>query len=76
MKKSLAWVLALVMLLSLLTGCAKNDGGNTSDNQIPTDQTEQNNPPVEPVPETPTVDTMILKEADDDQHLHPLGGKP
>ncbi len=65
MKKSLAWVLALVMLLSLLTGCAKNDGGNTSDNQIPTDQTEQNNPPVEPVPETPTVDTMILKEADD-----------
>lgn len=65
MKKSLAWLLALVMLLSLLTGCAQNDGGDVQDDPgAGQDQSEPNNTP-DPAPSTPAVDTMILKEADD-----------
>ena len=78
MKKSLAWLLAAVLLLGLLSGCgggsdnsgANNDSGagdsqQTGDSQNAPTQDEQQ-PAVEPAPveQPPAVDTKILKEAD------------
>lgn len=72
MKKSLAWVLTAVMLLSLLAGCGGKSGGGqdgTSGSQDPASD-GQNNPESDgnqdsAEPTAPTVDTMILKEADE-----------
>ena len=82
MKKSLAWLLAAILLLGLLSGCGGNSGNsgnsdnnssnsdssNTGDSQQTNDSNTQNDPgqnEQQPVEQTPTVDTMILKEADD-----------
>ena len=70
MKKSLAWILALVMALSLLAGC----GGNTNTDSTPQDADQNQTDPAstpdptpdpEPTPEPEPVNTVILKEADD-----------
>lgn len=70
MKKSLACLLALVMLLGLLTACGGNDQKPDTQEPAPTQQTNpapETTPEPEPAPEpaAPAVNTVILKEADD-----------
>lgn len=71
MRKSFAWLLAAILLLGLLSGCGgsgnNNDSSNTGNSQqfndnSQTDPGQNEQPPEE---QAPAVDTMILKEADD-----------
>lgn len=70
MKKSLACLLALVMLLGLLTACGGDGQKPDAQEPAPTQQTDpapETTPEPEPAPEpaAPAVNTVILKEADD-----------
>lgn len=63
MKQVLSGLLSLAMLLSLLAGCGKNDGASPPAQQLPKGQSQA--PVSDPDPAPPPVDTVILKEADD-----------
>ena len=67
MRKFLAWLLAAILLLGLLSGCGGNGNNNTDNSQQINDNNQtdpgQNEQP--PEEQTPAVDTAILKEADD-----------
>ena len=67
MRKSFAWLLAAILLLGLLSGCGGNGNNNTDNSQQINDNNQtdpgQNEQP--PEEQAPAVDTMILKEADD-----------
>ena len=71
MRKSLAWLLAAILLLGLLSGCGDNGNNNDSSNTGNPQQTNdssQTDPGQNEQPskeQTPAVDTMILMETDD-----------
>ena len=73
MKKNLALLLALVMLLGLLAACGgKDPAPSQSSEPSPSQSSEPSpspssdpSPSTEPEPSAPAVDTVILKEADD-----------
>lgn len=67
MKQFISGLLSLAMLLSLLAGCGKNDGASPPAQQLPKGQSQA--PVSDPDPAPLPVDTVILKE-DDDQMLN------